>query len=233
MRPQHIKLALLPMFALIALLVISCSPAFDNSSPPQTFTPHDVSPSTLTVTMNITADQNDLYPGVLVDMHFSSDQITNPSPNTVNFMNESEITCNGTKLNFDGSEDYTANVLYGTNGAFTCRYTWNGGSRVIPTHEQTPLSPTIELQGKSIIVNYNSTGGCQVEVEASDGNQTVSNTAKQDAGSISINVSSLSGAGTLKLTRTCTFKSFDAGFNEVDETNIAILTRNVTWNAPH
>ena len=162
-------------------------------------------------------------------MHFSSDQVTNPNPNTVDFMGKSKITCKGTALTFDG-QNYAANAI-NDNGSLKCKYTWNGGITNIPTPIQTQLAPTIETHGNLITVHYNPDGGdgCQFKVDASDGTHTVSATSTQDTGSIrGIDISSLSGQGTVILTRVCTLKSVNAGFKSLDVTYTATATLNIS-----
>jgi hypothetical protein len=144
-------------------------------------------------------------------------------------MDKSKITCNGTTLTFDG-QNYSASAT-NNNGSLQCKYTWNAGITSIPTPIQTQLAPTIETHGNLITVHYNPDGGdgCEFKVDASDGTHTVNATSTQDTGSIrGIDISSLSGSGTVTLTRVCTLKSANAGFKSLDVTYTATETLDIS-----
>ena len=234
MKAVHVRLARLPFILLFFLLsdfiVSACTSALGDQ--PTTITPTDKSAGTLTVAMTVTEDQNDLFQVSTIDMHFSSNQVADPNPNTVDFMNESKINCNNTYLNFNGS-DYANTVPTDANGAYNCTYTWNGVTTTFPTDNQPLLSPSVDAHGNLITINYNSSGGdgCLFEVNASDGSHSITATSKQNNGAIKgIDISTLSGPGTLMLTRTCKLTSTSAGFKSVAGTYIATATLYITWD---
>ncbi len=235
------KLATLPVLSTLVLIGLLLSSCIDLSqSAGGALTVSNTSPSTLTVTITISEDQSLLHETSQARMHFSSSEITNPNPNTIDFQGKSKIYCNDntkkTYLNFDGT-DYVGTVKTDSNDQYNCAYSWNGGIIGIPTLPQTQLQANIQpdqTHSTLVTINYNTAGGdgCDFRVDATDGTHSASIDSKKNTGSMSgLNVSTLSGPGSWVLTRTCKFSPSNAGFASIDETVIASSTNYITWNA--
>ena len=251
MRSSISWFSFLLLFVLVGLVASSCviadPPVSANTSTQnapamiQAF-PDITDPPTLDVTVTISEGQNDSDGLTAITTQFSTNEISNP--NYVQFVKGEKVMCNGVTLGFGGTA-YSARVP-AVDNAYTCKYYQRSNKifNIISVHQRTKLSPAFvpDTSGVKFVVNYSPDKNpyrCPVQVDAGDGSQTVSGPSVPENGNrvyTGPNRSALSGAGTVVMTRTCSFKlkkgtatDTATAFEKVTATYTSTATSVVVW----
>ncbi len=217
--------------------------------------PSDTSPSTLSVTMTVVADETASDGKGSVKLQFYS--IAVGGNNCVNFSHGETVTCNNDgsgPLAFDSTNKFAYMTRVGPAGDYTCTYQQNSRSTpiLISIPRGTPLRPQfLPSNQSSLTVTYNPNndsrlGTCLVEVDAKAsqtfGSQTISSASNlQDNGQYTIpDISGLSGPGSIVITRTCTPSTQrsqqtpcacqQTAFSSVTKIYKSTATLSMTWN---
>lgn len=210
------------LLGFVALVLSSCASvlAADPPPPPQV-TPDTTDASTLKVTVTIADDQNATDGKVGFTMQFATDEINDA--NFIEFIHGESVSCNDTPLIFN-SPNYTARVTRpGTGGYFSCYYVRNGRSyRFVHLKVRSVLNASLQtkmdLSNADFNIHYtpDAGGDCNVTAQVSDSSQKFSNPVNDlKKHSFSVTINSLSGVGSLIMTRTCTYK-FKGIFTQSD-----------------
>jgi hypothetical protein len=188
-----------------------CMRFISPSTPCMVVSPTETSPSTLSVTMTVVADETASDGKGGVKLQFYS--IAVGGNNCVNFSHGEMVTCNNDgngPLAFDSTNKFAYVTRVGPTGDYTCAYQQSSRSTplVISIPRGTPLRPQFLPSNQSgLTVTYNPNndsrlGTCQVEVDV-NGSPSAANLP--DNGQYTIpNISGLSGQGSIVITRTCT-----------------------------
>lgn len=196
------------LLGFVALVLSSCASvlAADPPPPPQV-TPDTTDASTLKVTVTINDDQNATDGKVAISLQFATNEIRDP--NFIEFTNGEEVSCNGVRLNFN-SPNYTTRIG-AQNERFTCVYVRQGRTYSISEMERPLLKPYLDhnTDHNPLLLHYKADsrrlGYCQMQVDTSDAHSANASDkfTEGSSGSRQVNQGSLSGVGSLILTRTC------------------------------
>ena len=254
MRPSISRFSFLLLLVLISFVASSCVitdppvSAYSSTSDAPTLIqaiPDVTDPPTLKVMVTISEGQNDADGLTAITIQFSTNEISNP--NYVQFNHGEKVTCNSVLLGF-GDTAYSARVL-AVDNAYTCTYQHgNKTLQIISIRERTKLSPAFvpDTSGDKFIVDYSPDqtqfrSPCRIQVDASDGSQTISGPSVLEDGSgvyTGPDRSALNGEGTMVMTRTCSFelkgpsKDTATPFNSVKATYTSTATSVVVWFGP-
>jgi hypothetical protein len=242
MRTSFSRYSFLLLLGFVALVLSSCNlPAAADPPPPQV-TPDTTDPSTLNVMMTINDDENATDGKVGISLQFATNEIKDS--NYIAFSNGEQVLCNGKTMPFNAPV-YTARVA-AENGKFTCDYVRQGRAYSISVTERQLLKP--HLDHNTLLLHYDADsrqlGYCPMRVDTSDANTTNApdNFTEGPSGSHQVNQGTLSGVGSLILTRTCPseLKGHEASpdklasyaatpFNDVKITYTFVWRLYVTW----
>ena len=155
--------------------------------------------------MTIDDDQNATDGKVGSTMQFATDEIKDA--NYIEFTKGEKVLCNGVQLMFN-DPDYTARVSKANQKNFRCEYMWNGGSYPIIIPVRSSLSPHLEINptNNNFVIDHTPEydNSCSITVDLSDGFNTIStNVTNKASDKFTVAVNSLSGVGSLVMTRTC------------------------------
>ncbi len=242
MRTSFSRYSFLLLLGFVALVLSSCAGLAAAADPPPKVTPDTTDPSTLKVMMTIIDEENATDGKVGISLQFATNEITNV--NYIQLMTGEEVFCNGVKLTFKDPV-YTARVS-AENGKFTCDYIRQGKSYSISETARPLLNP--RLDHNSLLLHYDADsrqlGYCPMRVNTSDANTTNApdNFTEGPSGSLQVNQGTLTGVGSLILTRICSSEltgheaSPDRGashaattFGDVKITYTSVWRLYVTW----
>jgi len=205
MRTSFSRYSFLLLLGFVALVLSSCA-GLAAADPPQVgtkVTPDTTDPSTLILTLAIDDDENATDGKVGISLKFATNEIKDL--NHIEFTKGEEVFCNGVKLTFKDPV-YTARVS-AENGKFTCDYIRQGQSYSISEPARPLLKPVLAHNTfvLSYTPEYKGLSHCPMRVDTSDANTTNApdNFTEGPSGSHQVNQGSLSGVGSLILTRTC------------------------------
>ncbi|HEX6479599.1 MAG TPA: hypothetical protein VF043_12200 [Ktedonobacteraceae bacterium] len=200
------------LLGFVVLVLSSCASALAADPPPQV-TPDTTDPSTLKVMVSISDDQNATDGKVGFTMQFATDEISDA--NFIEFIHGESVSCNDTPLTFN-SPNYTARVTRpASDGYFTCYYVRNGKSyRFVHLKVRSVFNAYLQtnmvLSNSNFNIHYKSDKPdpelplCQMNVTLSDSSTTTNTAFKESrSGAFQASITSLSGVGSLILTRTC------------------------------
>ena len=241
MRISFSRYSLLLLLGFVALVLNSCNLPAAADPPPQV-TPDTTDPSTLIVMMTINDDENATDGKVGISLQIATNEIKDA--NYIAFTKGEEVFCNRVRLTFNALA-YTARVS-AVNGRFTCDYVRNGTAYSISEPERPLLKPV--LAHNTFVLSYTPESRglsyCPMRVDLADPTPTnISYTFTEGAsGRYTVNPSTLSGVGSLFLTRTCSHtltghatssdtvdKHAATPFGSVTITYISIWRLFVTW----
>jgi hypothetical protein len=221
----------------IAALVVGSFARALAVNPATKVIPDTTDPSTLILALAIDDDENATDGKVGITMVISTDEIK--QRNYIQLTSGEKIKCNGVQLMFNDPA-YTARV-FAINNSFRCEYVRNGQTYAIGIPERKHLSPNLEhnsnLQNSQFTIDYtpDAGGSCEVTAQFSDSSHTNSNSVNDlTKHSFTVNINSLSGVGSLIMTRICTY-TFNGIFTQSDtvDKNAAIPfdTVNITYKS--
>ncbi len=204
MRTSFSRYSFLLLLGFVALVLSSCAGLAAAADPPPKVTPDTTDPSTLKVMMTIIDEENATDGKVGISLQFATNEITNV--NYIQLMTGEEVFCNGVKLTFKDPV-YTARVS-AENGKFTCDYIRQGRAYSISERARPSLEPALSHDNKFVLSYTPESSGlshCQMQVDTSDANSANApdKFTEGPSGSHQVNQGSLSGVGSLILTRTC------------------------------
>ncbi len=157
--------------------------------------------------MTIDDEQNATDGKVGITMQFATDEIKDA--NYIEFTKGEEVLCNGVQLAFN-DPNYTARVSKANQKNFRCEYKWNGGFYPIIFPVRKALSPRLQinanLQTNNFVIDHTPEydNSCKITVDLSDSSSTISTkVTNQVSDKFTVAVNSLSGVGSLVMTRTC------------------------------
>ncbi len=242
MRTKHSVPALIMLLG--CLILSACDGTLDQvsasaSSSQIGVTPVKTSAGTLIVTININEDQNVTDKMSNITMQFRTDIIE--EDNYVIFHHGEKVTCNGVSIKLNDSQIYTFKVPR-KRGGYTCSYIGYKKAdllapvRMIGVAARSTLSPQRPTIGSQHFkVSYTpdaSNRTCSITANASDN----SNSSIQGAPSSSgLGVytgpptSSLSGAGSIMLKRSCSWTLHNS-FDTIVLTYQSTASIEVTWS---
>lgn len=201
-------------------------------------TPRDTSASTLMVTIGITEDQDATDGKSTISLQFRTAVVE--EDNSVRFAHQESVTCNGVTVQLHDAPVYTVSVV---RGGYLCSYTGytpDSGQLAPVTMLDvaarsilTPQQPTVSSQGYTISYTPDSPDhACPMTADATDG---ANNVIPGGAASSDLGVyhgpatSALSGAGTIRLQRTCSWSLHDP-FDTIRVTYQSLASMAVTWS---
>ena len=239
--PRNFPLLLL---SFVVMILSSCAGLAAADPLPIKVTPDTTDPSTLKVTVTIDDDQNTTDEKVGITMQFATDEITDPK-NYIQFMHGEEVSCNGVQLMFN-DPNYTARVPRPPTGEFfNCIYTRNGQSyQFMHLPARTELNPPPllngNLQDSNFDIHYTPDAAlppCKMNVTLRDSSMTNSNDFTESrSGVYMTSITSLSGVGSLILTRTCFthLKGIQTASDTVDpHAAIPLDSVDITYNSTY
>ena len=207
MRTTFCRYYLLLLLGLVALVLSSCASVLAADPPPQV-TPDTTNPSTLKVTITIDDDQNATDGKVGFTMQFATNEISDA--NFIQFTHGESIFCNDISLTFN-SPNYTARVTRpDSNSYFICYYKWNGRRYQFVHLKVRSLlkAPLLYIPQNPFDIHYTPDATlplCPMNVTLSDNSTTINTSFTESrSGVFQTSVTTLSGVGSLILTRTCT-----------------------------
>jgi hypothetical protein len=205
MRTPFSRYSFLLLLGLVALVLSSCAGLAVAADPPPKVTPDTTNPSTLRVTVTIDDDENATDGKVGITMQFATDEIKDA--NYIEFAKGEKVLCNSVQLAFN-DPNYTARVSKANQKNFRCEYKWNGGSYPIIFPVRKSLSPHLEINAKNnnFVIDHTPEydNSCSITVDLIDSSSTIStNVTNQVSDKFTVAVNSLSGVGSLIMTRTC------------------------------
>ena len=208
--PRNFPLLLL---GFVALILSSCASVLAADPPPPQVTPDTTDPSTLKVMVTIDDDQNATDGKVGFTMQFATDEINDA--NFIEFVHGESASCNDTTLTFN-SPNYTARVTRPVSKSyFTCYYRRNGKSyRFIHLKVRSVLNAylqtNMDLSNSNFNIHYtpdkpdSALPLCPMNVTFSDSSTTINTPFNESrSGVFPTSITTLSGVGSLILTRTC------------------------------
>jgi hypothetical protein len=195
----------------LAVLFLARYAATQAADPPTQVTPDTTDPSTLKVMVAIDDDQNATDGKVGITMLFATDEISDV--NSIKFIHGESVSCNNTPLTLNNS-NYTARVTRpGINGYFTCIYTRNGQPyQFVHLSVRSLLkTPLLYIPQNPFNIYYNPDKSdpqlslCQMNVTLSDRSTTINIPPfpESRSGDYTTSITTLSGVGSLILTRMC------------------------------
>jgi hypothetical protein len=204
MRTSFSRYSLLLLLGFIASVLSSCAGLAAAADPPPQVTPDTTDPSTLVVMMTIYDDENATDGKVGISLQFATNEIKDP--NYIAFTKGEEVFCNGVRLTLNAPA-YTARVS-AENGKFTCDYIRQGRAYSISERARPSLEPALSHDNKFVLSYTHESRGlsyCPMQVDTSDANSANPHDkfTEGPSGSHQVNHGSLSGVGSLILTRTC------------------------------
>jgi hypothetical protein len=206
MRTSFSRYSFLLLLGFVALVLNSCA-GLAAADPPQVgtkVTPDTTDPSTLILTLAIDDDENATDGKVGITMVISTDEIS--ERNHIQFLHGEKVFCNGVQLIFN-DPNYSARLLR-PDQLFRCEYVRNGRAYSISEPARPPLKPVLSHDSKFVLSYTPESRGlshCQMQVDTSDANSANApdKFTEGPSGSHQVNQGSLSGVGSLILTRTC------------------------------
>jgi hypothetical protein len=153
--------------------------------------------------MTINDEENATDGKIGISLQFATNEIKDT--NYIAFTKGEEVFCNGVRLTLNAPA-YTARVA-AENGKFTCDYVRQGKSYSISEPARSLLKPI--LAHNTFVLSYTpesrGLSDCQMQVDTSDANSANApdKFPEGPSGSHQVNQGSLSGVGSLILTRTC------------------------------
>lgn len=210
MRTSFSRYYLLLLFGFVVLVLSSCAglAAADPPAVGTKVTPDTTDPSTLKVMMTIDDDENATDGKVGITMLFATNEIS--ELNHIQFLHGEKVFCNGVQLIFN-DPNYSAR-LFRPDKSFTCEYLRNGRSYlIIALPARSMLSPYLppNAQNPNFDIHYNPDRTlplCGMQVDLNDNNRIspISHMFTESrSGIYRTPITSLSGVGSLILTRTC------------------------------
>jgi hypothetical protein len=201
-------------------------------------TPRDTSVRTLMVTIGITEDQDATDGRSTISLQFRTDAVE--EDNSVRFAHREAVSCNGVTLKLNDAPTYTLSV---PQGGYTCSYTGytQGIGQLAPVtlidvaarSRLSPHPPSVSSTGYAIGYTADSRErACPLTADAADG---VNDVIPGVAASSDLGVydgpatSSLTGPGTIRLQRTCSWILHDP-FDTVSLTYQSTANVTVTWS---
>jgi hypothetical protein len=237
MRTHYFIAALLLLLSSILLSACEVGAAAASTSL-GAITPRDTSASTLLVTIGITEDQDATDSRSTLTLQFRTAAVA--EDNSVRFTHREAVTCNGVTVPLNDAPTYTLNVA---QGGYTCSYTGYtpGTGRLSPVtmidiaarSRLSPQQPTVSSKGYTISYTPDSSErACPLRADAADGagNSSPGPTSSSDQGVYQgPAISSLTGPGTIRLQRTCSWSLHDP-FDAIRVTYQSLASVVVTWS---
>ena len=200
-------------------------------------TPMDTSASTLMVTIGIMEDQDATDGKSMISLQFRTAVVE--EDNSVRFTHREAVTCNGVTLQLHDAPVYTMSV---PRGGYLCSYTGYtpGSGQLAPVtmldvaarSVLAPQQPAVSSQGYTISYTPDSLDhACPMTADAADSaNDVISGPAASSDRGVYHGpaISSLTGTGTIRLQRTCSWILHDP-FETIRLTYQATGSRAVTW----
>jgi hypothetical protein len=237
MRTQYFISALLILLS--AILLSACDVVGVSASTSLgAITPMDTSSSMLLVTIGITEDQDATDGRSQITLQFRSAVVA--EDNSVRFAHQEAVTCNGVTLKLNEAPTYTLSVA---RGGYTCSYTGYtpGNGQLAPVtlidvaarSRLSPHPPSVSSTGYAISYTADShERACPLTADAVDGaNNVISGVAASSDLGVYYGpaTSSLTGAGTILLQRTCSWALHDP-FDTVNLTYQSTARVAVSWS---
>jgi hypothetical protein len=224
----------------ISFSAFSCDVPLSTTStdPPPGVTPSDSSAPSLSVTITINEDQDSTDSMSVISMQFLTLAIE--EDNYAIFDDREPITCNGRTFTLGSTPTYSFLV---PQGGYMCSYTGNTNDgkdwlspvtifNVAPRSELSPEAPTVTGKGYSIAYKPDpSDAACAITGVAMDtnGGNIPGPNSSSDRGTYNgPPTGSLSGTGSILLTRTCHWR-YQNAFHQVDLTYKSLASVEVTW----
>jgi hypothetical protein len=228
------------LFLLSSILLSACAVVGASASTSLGgVTPMDTSARTLMVTIGIIEDQDATDGRSTISLQFRTAVVE--EDNSVRFAHQEAVICNGVTVRLHDAPVYTVSVPRG--GGYLCSYTGYtpGSGQLAPVTMLdvaarsilAPQQPTVSSQGYTISYTPDPLDrACPMTADAADSaNDVISGPAASSDRGVYHGpaISSLTGTGTIRLQRTCSWILHDT-FDSIRLTYQAAASVAVTWS---
>lgn len=239
MRKNQSFLALIMLF--FCMLLSACGitdTALANTDPPMRVTPFDTSADELVATIQINEDQDATDRLSVITLQMGIDAIA--EDNYAHFYHGEYVVCNGVRIMMGDTPQYTFKI---DPSGYTCSYRGFkpgtgllGAVNMIDLALRSRLHPqALSFSSQGYALHYTPDSGnlaCPITAVASDSSgKTINGGSSSSVNGVYYgpNTSSLTGAGEIKLIRTCSWK-FEDDFSMVNLTYRSTASIEVTWS---